>query len=85
MYTTQKLDVQIALEKSFEGEYRATVKLPDWPTTNIEMPWVIGQDLALRQLGKLFTSRSAEVLDALKNDRKLTPQFIRQALADTRR
>ena len=71
------MQLNITIEKSHEGEYRATVRKPESEFDLITMPWIVGQDQALQKLATLITNYTADVMYSIQNNSPMTREFLR--------
>lgn len=71
------MQLQINIEKSFEGEYRVVVRRLDGEFDIITMPWVVGKVYAIKRLGLLLSRKSADVLYAVETNTPMSGDFLR--------
>lgn len=71
------MQLQINIEKSFEGEYRAVVRRLDGEFDIITMPWVVGKVYAIKRLGLLLSKKSADVLYAVETNTPMSASFLK--------
>lgn len=72
-----QMEFSIKIEKSFEGEYRGVVRKEGEDFDLITMPWVCGQDTAMKMLGILFSKNFTDVLYAFATNTPLSQQFLK--------
>ena len=72
------MQLNIIIEKSHEGEYRATLRKPESEFDLITMPWIVGQDAAIKKLAILLANYTADVTYCIQNNIPMSREFLRR-------